>query len=116
MSPAGDPHRIPEAWPLMLSRDQLRAYLGGMAEDTLLSICPVAPLDIGVNLVRYFRPAIDAWAATLGPRIRPALREAAPSSQDAAAPAEVQDAATRLSDSLDRVRARAGAQAWPKAS
>lgn len=63
------PHAVPDAWPLLLSREQLCAYLGGMDERTLVKILPVQPLDIGANLLRYHRPQIDAWVNTLGPRL-----------------------------------------------
>ena len=59
---------IPDAWPLLLSRDQACAYLG-VSASTLFRVCPVAPVDLGANVLRYHRPEIDAWVATLPPRL-----------------------------------------------
>lgn len=60
---------IPEAWPAWLSREQLRAYLGGIGDATLRMICPVAPIDLGANVLRYRRAEIDAWETTLPHRL-----------------------------------------------
>ncbi|WP_292038663.1 MULTISPECIES: hypothetical protein [unclassified Brevundimonas] len=63
-------HRyIPDSWPALLSKDQLRAYVGGMSEETLSKVCPVAPVDLGANLLRYPRHLVDAWIAELKPRV-----------------------------------------------
>ena len=96
---------IPEAWPLLLTREQLRAYLGGMSEPTLAKICPVRPVDLGAQLLRYNRLHIDAWVATLPPR----LLQAVASGQDEAAPAApVLDVpVSRTSDAIERARQRA---------
>lgn len=58
---------IPAAWPLLLNKEQLCAYLG-VCERTLSKICPVAPLDLGANVVRYDRRQIDAWVERLPAR------------------------------------------------
>jgi hypothetical protein len=65
------PHaRVPDAWPLFLTMDMLIAYLGGdINARTVRKICPVHPLDLGANKVRYHRLQIDAWADTLKPRL-----------------------------------------------
>ena len=63
-------HRyIPDSWPALLSKDQLRAYVGGMSEETLSKVCPVSPVDLGANLLRYPRQQVDAWIADLKPRV-----------------------------------------------
>jgi hypothetical protein len=59
---------VPDAWPLLLSRVQAAVYLG-LSESTLVRICPVAPLDLGANVLRYSRPQLDAWIAGIPPRL-----------------------------------------------
>lgn len=68
------PHAVPEAWPQLLSREQLCAYLGGLSWDTIKKVLPVAPLDLGANVYRYARPEVDAWIARLPPRLPKALQ------------------------------------------
>ena len=74
------------AWPLLLSKQQLARYLG-MSGATLLKVCPVAPIDVGANMVRYSRPQIDEWVATLPARDvrgrQTALRRVEPAPDDA---------------------------------
>lgn len=110
-------HAIPEAWPQLLSREQLCAYLGGLSWDTVKKILPVAPLDLGANVLRYSRPEIDAWVGSLRPREPKVLKDSVPDGEDVA-PAE---AVTPLGDdsrvtSLDRARRRAlqGPSRWAK--
>lgn len=55
--------RLP-AWPALLSKTQLEAYVG-VSWATLLKICPVPPVDIGANLVRFSRAQIDEWLSSL---------------------------------------------------
>lgn len=62
-------HAIPDAWPLLLTEQQLSAYLGGMDIRTIRKICPVSPLDMGRRVLRYRRPDIDAWVSTLSTRL-----------------------------------------------
>lgn len=101
---AGHPRHVPETWPTLLSRDQLCAYLG-VSADTITRICPVRPLDLGANLVRYSRGQIDEWVATLPPRLMGAHRLR---STTAATESGADDIAeTRAEAALDRVRARA---------
>ena len=113
-------HPIPEAWPLFLTKDQLRAYLGGMADETLAKVCPVAPLDLGANVLRWNRHQIDEWAATLRPRAPRLLQDNEPRGQDAALeqPEPVDDAETRRQASLAAVgrRMREGRPRWKTAS
>lgn len=40
-----------------------------MSEGTLVRVCPVSPIQLGVSLVRYDRREIDAWLDTLPPRL-----------------------------------------------
>lgn len=92
---------IPEAWPAWLSREQLRAYLGGIGDATLRMICPVAPLDLGSSVLRYRKTEVDAWEATLPHRLpRPATGE-----QDA--PPISPAANDRPTSAIEKARARA---------
>lgn len=59
---------IPEAWPLLMSRDQVCAYLG-MSADTLKQVLPVPALALGAKLLRWRRTDIDEWAAGLPARL-----------------------------------------------
>ena len=93
---------IPEAWPALMSRDQLRAYLGGIGDATLRMICPVAPVNMGANLLRYRKTEVDAWLERLDhrlPRPKDGAQDGAP-----AAPA----ANDRPMSAVERARARAG--------
>ncbi|WP_298330652.1 hypothetical protein [Asticcacaulis sp.] len=65
---------IPDQWPLFLTKEQLCAYLGGMDERTLSKILPVQPLDLGANILRWNRQQVDAWAASLPPRLPKAMK------------------------------------------
>lgn len=114
------------AWPLLLSRDQLCAYLGGLSWPTLAKVLPVAPLDLGANVLRYSRPEIDAWAASLPPRLPKALQGDGHESQlpaseaDAATSNVAEEANTRPSAAVERARKRAlglsgkGRSTWRK--
>lgn len=119
--PAGDPRHVPEAWPLLMSREQLCAYVG-VGAVTLAKVCPVRPVDLGANLVRYNRLQIDAWVASLPAKAVLRLHDDAEGSQDAPsgeAPL-IQDGAEAAQDrtvcALDRARARAsgGSTRWRK--
>lgn len=104
---------IPEAWPLLLTREQLCAYLGGLSWSTLTKILPVPPVDLGANVLRYNRPEIDAWAATLPPRLPKALQQA---NDDQRIPETEPDAPeSRTLSAVDRARQRAlGGARWRK--
>lgn len=112
-------HHIPEAWPLLLTREQLCAYLGGLSWETVKKVLTVAPVDLGANVLRYRRPEIDAWVDT-----RPARGERVLPDGAAAGQGEANDAVAavptfgddRKIASLDRVRARAekGSGGWKK--
>ncbi len=107
------PGAIPEAWPLLLTREQLCAYLGGISAPTLGRICPVAPLDLGVHLLRYDRRQIDAWIAGLPPR----LPRGDGTSQDAPPAPDLDAAESRTDSAIERAAARAkeGTRTWRKA-
>lgn len=117
MTPAG----IPEAWPQLLSREQLCAYLGGLSWDTVKKILPVAPIDLGANVLRYRRPEIDSWIERC-PAKGPRLPDAGSSTHDAAPRPGVVEAEDPGPDvrtrSLDRVRRRTqrGPSTWRQAS
>ena len=69
---------IPEAWPFLLTREQACAFLGGISEGTFLKVCPVPPIDLGANVVRYRRGELEAWVAALShrlPRSRPEVQD-----------------------------------------
>lgn len=114
------------AWPLLLTREQLCAYLGGLSWPTLAKVLPVAPLDLGANVLRYSRPEIDAWAASLPPRLPKALQgdghESQPRASEAdAATGDLADQPdTRPSAAVERARKRAlglsgkGRSTWRK--
>ena len=106
--PIGHPRYVPQAWPALLSKDQLCAYIG-ISEGTIVKVCPVRPLDLGANVVRYSREQVDAWVATLPPRlIRRNLPPHEVERQDAPVAEPANDAAEdRTASALDRVRARA---------
>lgn len=108
---------IPESWPLLLTKDQLCAYLGGLSWDTVRKIMPVAPLELGANVLRYRRPDVDAWVARC-PQKAPRLPEAdgLPHGDAPAETVELGD--DRTVTSLDRVRRRTqqDQRRWPKAS
>jgi hypothetical protein len=94
---------IPEAWPALLSREQLCAYAGGISDATLRKICPVAAVDLGANVLKYRRAEVDAWLAGLPHR---GLRLAQDDEHDAP-PAANGD---RPSAAVERARARAAAR------
>lgn len=104
---------IPQAWPLLLTRQQLRAYLGGICDATLRKICPVAPVDLGANVVRYRRDQIDAWSNTLRPRLRPMEGDA----QDCPAAANEAGHAPGGMTAAEKARARAeGGRGWKRSA
>lgn len=105
--PAGHPRHIPEAWPALLSEDQLRAYVGGISKETLVKICPVPPVDLGANLLRYQRDAVDRWVAGLALKTSGLRKEPpGPKNDDTPAPGDDEDGQDRIAAALDRVRAR----------
>lgn len=97
----GDAKGIPDAWPALLSRDQLRAYLGGVCDATLRKICPVPAVDLGANVLKYRRDEIDAWLDGLDHRL-PLPRGG---EQDASQPLEA--ANDRALTAIERARSRA---------
>lgn len=120
---------IPQAWPLLLTREQLCAYLGGLSWGTLSKILPVAPLDLGANVLRYSRPQIDTWAASLPPRLPKALQHDLKASHDEAAFERVaasdflaDEISSRPAAAVERARQRAlrfsgkGQSPWRKSN
>lgn len=105
---AGHPRHVPEAWPALLSREQLCSYIG-VSPTTLTRVCPVRPLDLGANLVRYSRAQIDEWVATIPPRLMAARR-----TEDGAVAVLDEGSDSRGEAALERVRARAGGAKWRK--
>lgn len=98
-------HAIPNAWPLLMRMETALAYLDNMDERTFKKICPVRPVDLGANVLRYARPDLDAWAAGLDhrlPKTQPAVNDMPAKS---APPIEELSAIDAMS-SLDKVRAR----------
>lgn len=59
---------IPEAWPALLTREQVCAYVG-MSADSMSRVCPVPPVALGVKLLRWRRKDIDAWVEGLPSRL-----------------------------------------------
>lgn len=90
---------IPEAWPALLSREQLRAYLGGICDATLRKVCPVPPLDLGANVLRYRKAEVDRWLESCPARLPKSVGD----EQDA--PPAAND---RPMSAVERARARAG--------
>lgn len=97
---------IPEAWPALLDRTQLAAYVG-FAEQTLMRILPVRPVDLGIRGVRWKRREIDEWIENL-PHQLPTAQDS-PHDVNASAPdqGEHDPAEDRRREALARVRARA---------
>ena len=96
---------IPEAWPALLSREQLCAYAGGISDGTLRKVCPVPAVDLGANVLKYRRIEVDAWLASLPHR---GLRLAQDGEHDGPSGEQGQPAANdRPSAAVERARARA---------
>ncbi|MNE23374.1 hypothetical protein D3C80_1166260 [compost metagenome] len=102
--PAGHPRHIPDAWPALMSEDQLLAYFGGMSKETLLKVCPVPPVDLGANLLRYQREAVDVWVASLPLRASGLRKE--PRRVQVDPPVTAEAANDRATSALERARAR----------
>lgn len=87
------------SWPRLLSLDDLCLYLGVCAR-TCRKICPVPPLDLGVNLLRWDRLRIDEWVDSCPLRHRP-------DRNSGDAPANSNDSAIeRTANAVENVRAR----------
>ncbi len=98
---AGEPQLPREAWPRLLSREQLCGYLG-VCPATLTKICPVPPVALGANVVRWNRVQIDAWLDALPPR----LQKSAEPEQDAP-PVDAPALYGRALSPVEKARARA---------
>lgn len=101
-------NHIPDAWPGLLDREQLCAYVG-LGDQTLMRILPVRPVDLGIGVVRWSRVQIDQWIAGLPPRLRAGRNSTQDKSAPAAAPADIEQemAEQRRSEAIARVKARA---------
>ena len=96
----GGSSALPASWPLLLTKEQLSAYLA-MSWSTISKICTVAPLDVGASVIRYNRLQIDEWVASLPPKAIKNATLAAPTLLDLETERE-----ERRSAALDKVRAR----------
>jgi hypothetical protein len=96
-------------WPRLLSREQLCLYLGGICEETLAKVCPVAPLELGVRVLRWNRREIDAWLDALPSRV-PVVHGANDNGDTGRQPVDLAENADART-AIMRARARAGAAA-----
>lgn len=94
------PSPLPASWPLLLSKEQLCAYLA-LSWSTISKICTVAPVDVGVSVIRYNRVQIDEWVAELPSK--PTKRAV---TKVANLPDPEVESHERRVSALDRVRAR----------
>lgn len=92
--------RIPEAWPVLLSKTQLAAYLG-ISSATIARICPVPPLLMSARVLRWRRTDVDLWIGGL-----PARPRLTNQSNDAPVPLHKIAGEDRRSAAIDRVRDR----------
>ncbi len=85
--------------------EQVCAYLA-ISPDTFRRICSVAPVELGVRLLRWRRLDIDAWAEGLPPKM------GAPREQDMADTIIPSDLASeeRRSAAVTRAHLRTGRQ------
>ena len=96
----GRPSASPASWPLLLTKEQLSAYLA-LSWSTISKICTVAPVDVGASVIRYNRLQIDEWVASLPPKTIKHAAPAAPSLSDLETKSD-----ERRASALDKVRAR----------
>ena len=96
--------RIPEAWPLLLTRELVCAYVC-MSADTMKRICPVQPIALGAKLLRWRKADIDDWIAGLPVRL--AKGEAA--TDNVPAPAQIAGEERRFS-AVERAKQRSSRQ------
>lgn len=110
--PTAEIGSVPEAWPLMLNREQLCAYLT-VSSTTLSRICPVAPVALGARVLRWRRHEIDVWVAGLPSRLMATV--AWP--DETPPPAELAGQ-ERRSDAVERAQQRAArrpeARTWKR--
>lgn len=55
------------AWPLLLTREQVCAYLG-VSPVTFRKVCPVPAVALGAAVTRWNRNQIDEWVNSLPPK------------------------------------------------
>lgn len=97
---------IPEAWPALLDRAQLAAYVG-FAEQTLMRILPVRPVDCGIRGTRWKRREIDEWIDNLPHQLPGGKDSAHVAAASTPADGEHDPAEERRAEALARVKARA---------
>lgn len=102
-APIRDRQAVPEAWPALLNREQLCAYVC-MPWSTISKVCPVAPVDLGLNVRRYSRQKIDDWVSNLPPR-QEAFKSRNREGGSTVEVAESEVATDQRMDALDRARA-----------
>lgn len=93
---------IPDAWPALMTREMACAYTL-VCPATFAKICPVAPLDLGANVLRWSRSDLDVWIANSRRRLPSAQKPG----QDA--PPTVPEPA---GDDLEWAEAHRRAQQW----
>lgn len=98
LSDPASPEPVPMAWPLLLTKEQMSAYLA-LSWSTIAKVCTVAPVDIGANVIRYNRLEVDEWVAGLPSRT---IKRSAP----AAAMQPADEDHQRRQSALDKIRAR----------
>lgn len=87
---------IPEAWPALLTREQVCAYLG-MSPESFATACAVAPVVLGVKLLRWRRADIDDWVAGLPSRLRRSSDRESDEAVEAPQPFKIASEERRLS-------------------
>jgi hypothetical protein len=101
------PVQVFGAWPLMMTREQVCAYLN-ISPEMFAKACPVPPIDWGGSGLRWNREHIDAWVASCPPRLTSVQRKADTAAVLPFSPDTPEEMASeeRRADSLDRVRKR----------
>jgi predicted DNA-binding transcriptional regulator AlpA len=97
---------IPEAWPALLSRPQVCAYVG-MSWESLSRTCPVPPVALGVNLLRWRRADIDDWISGLPSRLQNAAQAEGQEGRSSPPPPSRLAGEERRFDALERASQRA---------
>ena len=94
------PASVPAAWPLLLTKEQMSAYLA-LSWSTISKVCTVAPVDIGANVIRYNRLEVDEWVSGLPSKT---IKRSAPAA--GMLPQAADDDSQRRQAALDKIRAR----------
>lgn len=91
---------VPEAWPLLLTRELVCAYVC-MSADTFKRICPVPPISLDAKLLRWRKADIDDWIAGLPVR----LAKGETAADNVPAPAQIAGEERRFS-AVERAKQR----------